>query len=296
MDFKKPINLTVIPIQISFLGGLSAVIAELSTFPLDNIKTRIQMNGKEGLPEYKNTMDCVKKTFKLSGISGFYRGASAAIFRQITYSTVRIGCYEKLKRYFSADIDQVGFFRKFFAGGIAGGIGCIFGNPGDILKIRLINDLNNLKYKGFIDAAKQVLEKDGFDGFFKGLNVNLFRAIIINASELATYDQGKIFLVNKGGFDPSHLKTYFLASFMAGFVAALLSSPVDVIKTRYMNQMKSESKYKGIFDCTVDIFKNEGFFAFYKGFIPYFLRNGPWTIIFFIVYEKLKFEYVKLVL
>ena len=295
MNLGKPIDFSIIPsVHIGFLGGLAAVTAEMSTFPLDSMKTRIQMNGKEGLPIYKSTFDCMVKTLKSYGIMGFYKGASAAIYRQITYSTVRIGCYEKIKRYFSADINQIGFFQKFFAGGIAGAIGCLVGNPGDILKIRLINDINNLKYKGLIDASKQIFEKDGFGGFFKGLNVNISRAIIVNATELATYDHVKNFLANTGGLDPSHLKTHFLASLIAGFFAALLSSPADVIKTRYMNQMKYGSNYKGSLDCAISLFKTEGFFVFYKGFIPYFLRIGPWTIIFFILYEKLKFSYVKL--
>ena len=49
--------------------------------------------------------------------------------------------YEKIKRIFSADVEAVGFFRKLFSGGIAGAIGCVIGNPSDILKIRLINDM-----------------------------------------------------------------------------------------------------------------------------------------------------------
>jgi hypothetical protein len=33
--------------------------------------------------------------------------------------------------------------------GIGGSIGILFATPGDILKIRLINDLDGVKYKGF---------------------------------------------------------------------------------------------------------------------------------------------------
>ncbi|CAD1472006.1 unnamed protein product, partial [Heterotrigona itama] len=35
-------------------------------------------------------------------------------------------------------------------------------------------------------------------------------------------------------------------------------------------------------------FKNEGFLALYKGFVPTWFRMGPWNIIFFITYEQLK--------
>ena len=41
----------------------------------------MQMNGKEGMPTYTGLGDCMKKTFKNSGVSGFYRGISAALTR-----------------------------------------------------------------------------------------------------------------------------------------------------------------------------------------------------------------------
>lgn len=34
--------------------------------------------------------------------------------------------------------------------------------------------------------------------------------------------------------------------------------------------------------------KYEGVIALYKGFVPTFVRMGPWNIIFFIIYERLK--------
>lgn len=46
--------------------------------------------------------------------------------------------------------------------------------------------------------------------------------------------------------------------------------------------------YNGTLDCFVQTFKNEGFWAFYKGFIPTLFRLGPWNIIFFVTYEQLK--------
>jgi len=74
------------------------------------------------------------------------------------------------------------------AGGFAGAVGCLVGTPGDILKIRLINDFTKTKYKGIFDCCQKVLETEGWGGFMKGLNVNITRAILVNASELSAYD------------------------------------------------------------------------------------------------------------
>lgn len=44
------------------LGGLAACTAECMTFGFDNIKTRMQMNGKQGMPKYSGFGDCIKQT------------------------------------------------------------------------------------------------------------------------------------------------------------------------------------------------------------------------------------------
>lgn len=83
-------------------------------------------------------------------------------------------------------------------------------------------------------------------------------------------------------------------------MAAVCSSPVDVVKTRYsliyivryMNQMNGDKMFSSSISCGVDIFKNEGIMAFYKGFTPYFLRITPWTIIMFVTYEKYKYYFL----
>ena len=46
--------------------------------------------------------------------------------------------------------------------------------------------------------------------------------------------------------------------------------------------------YRSGIECGMHIVKREGAMALYKGFVPAFSRMGPWNIVFFLVYEKLK--------
>jgi len=73
-------------------------------------------------------------------------------------------------------------------------------------------------------------------------------------------------------------------------MGAVCSSPVDVIKTRFMNQVSNEAgqTYKSATECGIKVFKTEGLGAFYKGFLSYFLRIGPWNVFFFMAYEQYK--------
>ena len=71
-------------------------------------------------------------------------------------------------------------------------------------------------------------------------------------------------------------------------MGAVFSSPADVVKTRYMNQLQGQEAYKGVIDCALRLFKTEGLMVFYRGFIPLYLRIGPWNVAFFLSYEKYK--------
>jgi len=50
---------------------------------------------------------------------------------------------------------------------------------------------------------------------------------------------------------------------ISGLCATIVASPVDVVKTRYMNANPNE--YKGVIDCAARMFVKEGPQAFYKG-------------------------------
>ena len=81
-----------------------------------------------------------------------------------------------------------------------------------------------------------------------------------------------------------------------GFSAALASNPVDVIKTRLMVQRRvttlagdnGAAVYRSAIHCGLHTMRTEGPPALFKGFVPSFARMGPWNVIFFVVYEKLK--------
>eukprot|EP00919_Chromeraceae_sp_WS-2016_P077850 GHVR01184180.1.p1 GENE.GHVR01184180.1~~GHVR01184180.1.p1 ORF type:complete len:106 (+),score=4.08 GHVR01184180.1:1441-1758(+) len=70
-----------------------------------------------------------------------------------------------------------------------------------------------------------------------------------------------------------------LSSSIAGFVACVIGSPVDVLKTRIMNAKPGE--YSSILDCVVKTFQ-EGPLAFYKGFQANASRIVSWNIMMFV--------------
>jgi solute carrier family 25 (mitochondrial oxoglutarate transporter), member 11 len=55
-------------------------------------------------------------------------------------------------------------------------------------------------------------------------------------------------------------------------------------------------EYKGAGDVLVKVVRNEGFFALWKGFTPYYARLGPHTVLTFIILEQMNTQYKQIVL
>lgn len=45
--------------------------------------------------------------------------------------------------------------------------------------------------------------------------------------------------------------------------------------------------YRGIIDCLQQSVKNEGILALYKGFLPLWMRLGPWALINWVAFENI---------
>lgn len=61
-----------------------------------------------------------------------------------------------------------------------------------------------------------------------------------------------------------------------------------LVKTTSAHEPHTMRLYRGSIDCGIQTVRNEGLLALYKGFVPTWVRMGPWNIIFFITYEQLK--------
>lgn len=119
---------------------------------------------------------------------------------------------------------------------------------------------------------------------------NVSRNAIVNVAEIVCYDIIKDIILDSG-YMRDGIPCHVSAAVAAGLCTTLAASPVDVVKTRYMNS--SPGEYKGVRECALRMFSKEGPSAFYKGFVPSFTRLVSWNIILWITYEQFKIHLSK---
>lgn len=218
---------------------------------------------------------------------------SASLLRQITYSTTRFGVYEELKETFTTAKEAPSLPALIAMASTSGFLGGIAGNPADILNVRMQNDASlppekRRNYKHAIDGLARMVKDEGVRSLFRGVWPNSIRAVLMTASQLASYDVFKQQLLQRTNLG-DNLTTHFSASIMAGFVATTVCSPVDVIKTRVMSAHTQE----GIMTLIKNITAKEGLGWVFKGWVPSFIRLGPHTVATFMFLEQHKKIYRK---
>merc|ERR1711936_1339665 len=80
-----------------------------------------------------------------------------------------------------------------------------------------------------------------------------------NVAETVVYDSVKDGFISSGYFVDG-FKCHLASAAVAGVTATLVASPVDVVKTRYMNAERG--RYRGALHCANVTFKTEGAKAF----------------------------------
>jgi dicarboxylate transporter 10 len=203
----------------------------------------------------------------------------------------RFGVYEALKERFTSGSSQPSFPTLVGMASISGFLGGVAGNPGDVLNVRMQHDAalppeRRRNYKNALDGIIRMSREEGVTSLWRGVWPNSSRAVLMTVGQLATYDGFKRVLLDNTPMK-DNLMTHFTASFLAGFVATTICSPVDVIKTKVM----SATEQKGIVHIVTDIARAEGVRWMFKGWVPSFIRVGPHTILTFLFLEQHKHFY-----
>ena len=217
-----------------------------------------------------------------------------SLMREASYSTLRLGLYEPLKGLFGAkDRAHTPLWKKVCSGAISGAIGSAIACPTDVVKIRLmaVPSGSRWEYRHTLHAFQAIVSSEGITGLWTGVSTTVKRAAIVSATAVSSYDHAKHTILNAQLMDEGPL-LHIVASSIAGFITNCAASPIDMVRTRYMNQKKDNNRkpilYRGTFDCIMKTVRKEGLFGLYKGFIPNWTRTGTHTVVTFFVFEQLR--------
>ncbi|KAI0271649.1 dicarboxylic acid transporter [Gloeopeniophorella convolvens] len=276
-----------------WLGGVAASLAACCTHPLDLTKVRMQTVRPVPGAGSVSALTVLRNSIAESGIRSLYTGVSASILRQMTYSLVRLGSYEKMKVSLSRD-GHASPWRLLVAAMVAGGLGGVAGNPADVLLVRMTSDTlrppeKRYNYPNALSGLVSLIKSEGLKGLTRGVGTNTTRAVLMNGSQVGSYDFFKSNLMHRSV--PilnvelkDNILLHTISSCLAGLVATTVCAPADVIKSRLMSQSGTAGPLKILRRSL----REEGPRFLFKGWTPAFIRLGPNTVLLFVFFEQLK--------
>uniref|UniRef100_A0A674NEG0 Solute carrier family 25 member 12 n=1 Tax=Takifugu rubripes TaxID=31033 RepID=A0A674NEG0_TAKRU len=178
---------------------------------------------------------------------------------------------------------------RFALGSIAGATGATAVYPIDLVKTRMQNQrstgsfVGELMYKNSFDCAKKVLRYEGFFGFYRGLLPQLIGVAPEKAIKLTMNDfvRDKFTTVDGTIVLPAEI----LAGGCAGASQVIFTNPLEIVKIRL--QVAGEIT-TGPRVSALNVVRELGFFGLYKGAKACFLRDIPFSAIYFPVYAHSK--------
>nr|XP_009938921.1 PREDICTED: mitochondrial uncoupling protein 3 [Opisthocomus hoazin] len=256
-----------------FSAGTAGCIADLVTFPLDTAKVRLQIQGEVRIPrgagtvQYRGVLGTLSTMVRTEGPRSLYSGLAAGLQRQMSFASIRIGLYDSVKQlYTPKGAESAGLGARVLAGCTTGAVAVTCAQPTDVVKFRFQANgalpAGARRYSGTVDAYCTIAREEGVRGLWRGRDgvspLSPKCTVCLTKLSLSDYLRSHAQLC-PADTPPCH----FVAAFGAGFCATLVASPVDVVKTRYMNA--GPGQYRNVLSCLLALLMQDGLAGFYKG-------------------------------
>eukprot|EP00798_Chlamydomonas_sp_ICE-L_P023375 gene23375-30636_t len=272
-------------------GGLAGTMEHAAMYPVDTIKTRMQALSHPGQRLHSVSLwQAMNTAIRREGLKGLYKGVGAVIAGAGPAHAFHFAVFEAAKEAMGGNDDDHNPMIAGVAGAAAtvvhDGIMC----PIDVVKQRL--QVVHSPYKGVMDCMSQVMRKDGIFAFYKAYKTTLVMNIPYQLIHFTVYDGAKLLMgpLANGRDADDTLAVQLCAGGLAGGLAAAVTTPLDLVKTRLQTEgVYSATRYgNDLLPTLRHIVKTEGQSALWHGLNARVLFHVPSAALCWGTYETAK--------
>jgi solute carrier family 25, member 38 len=168
------------------IGIIARVIADVFTYPLSIVKTRIESD----IYNYKSTFHAFRDMLKNEGLLTFYKGFYPTLIRDISYSGIHFTIYTEVKRLLvieNENENKMTNTTQYALCALSSSVfACFMTQPPDV--VRSYMQLNPKECTSMYKTAKLIIAKRGVSGFYAGFLPRSIRRISISILSWTIYE------------------------------------------------------------------------------------------------------------
>ncbi|KAJ5893302.1 endonuclease lcl3 [Penicillium taxi] len=279
---SKPVRLS--PWGSAVAGATGAVLANAMVYPLDLVKTKLQVQvkqtkvtqGVEEEPHYESTFHAINKIIESEGVSGLYSGITGALLGVASTNFAYFYWYSIIRTLYMVTkkpTNTPGTAIELSLGAVSGAVAQLFTIPVAVITTRQQTQPKGER-KGLIETGREVVDsEDGWSGLWRGLKASLI--LVVNpAITYGAYQRLKeVFFPGKNSLKP--WEAFFLGA-MSKALATIATQPLIVAKVSLQSRpppSRQGKPFKTFSEVMKYIIDNEGVLSLFKGIGPQIVKG-----------------------
>lgn len=312
----------ITPLQQMLASGTGALLTSLFVTPLDVVKIRLQAQqtsfskGKcflycNGLMDhlyvcqnggstctawyktpthFTGTLDAFVKITRHEGIRSLWSGLPPTLVMAVPATVIYFTCYDQLRDFLRYGMGYQGSHIPLLAGALArlGSVTVI--SPLELVRTKMQS--RQLTYRELSVCIQSSVAQDGWLSLWRGWGPTLLRDVPFSAFYWFNYELVKKWLCQQWKVCDASFMMSFTAGAISGTVAAVLTLPFDVVKTKRQIQL-GEMEAMRVKDKNSSstwllmrkILAESGARGLFAGFMPRIIKIAPACAIMISSYE-----------
>ncbi|RKP08349.1 mitochondrial carrier domain-containing protein [Thamnocephalis sphaerospora] len=259
------------PFGNAVAGAGGAIFSLICVYPLDIVKTKLQVQSSTSPVKYQSTQHALQTIFKEEGFRGLYAGLPAGLLGVASTNFAYFYWYSALRGGYRSYMNKhISTAWELLLGAGAGALAQLFTIPVSVVVTRQ-QTMQPKDRKSFFGTWWEIVDEDGWTGLWRGLRPSL--VLVVNPSiTYGAFEKLKDTWLNRVGRSQLTSLEVFMVGALAKTIATVVTYPYIMAKVRMQWKPSREEhaagkavRYRSAVHVLKRTYKTEGLRGWYNG-------------------------------